>query len=357
MSKYLSFSAGKKALAIIREGGLRPDQVKVVTGAAGGPKGLILGRLDGAIFSKWLADRKGPLFLLGSSAAAWRFASVSHRKPLDAIERFQTTYIHQRYPGKPSTEKITKDSIDFLNTFLSENAEAEILGHPFLRLSFMSVKCRGMMASDHRAALLPGLLIAALFNMASRKSLGFFFQRTLFYDRRHIPPFFDMNEFPIQKIPLTAENFRPALLASGSIPVVMSRVTDIPGAPRGAYRDGGIIDYHMDVPFTEKSEGIVLFPHYTNRIIPGWLDKKIPWRKPDPSHMENILMVHPSDEFIKKLPHGKIPDRNDFILFKGRDEERMDYWRSSINASIGLGDDFIDAVESGKIRQLVRPMN
>ncbi|MBN2396971.1 MAG: patatin-like phospholipase family protein [Deltaproteobacteria bacterium] len=356
MLKHLSFSAGRKALAMIRDGGLSPDQVKVVTGAAGGPKCLILGHLDGVIFSTWFAGRKDLLFLLGSSAAAWRFACVSQEKPLEAIDRFQATYVSQHYSGRPSAEEITRESIVFLNTFLGERGEKEILSHPYLRLNIMSNRCRGLTASDRRGALLPGLLIAALLNLVSRRSMGLFFERTLLYDRRDIPPFFDMDGFPIRKVPLTGENLRPALLASGSIPVVMSRVTSIPGAPKGSYRDGGIIDYHMDVPFTKNGDGIVLFSHYMDRIIPGWFDKHLPWRKPDPAHVENLLLLHPTEAFIQRLPYGKIPDRNDFRLFFGRDRERMDYWNKSIQESRRLSEEFLDAIESGRIRELIRPL-
>ena len=356
MSNNLSFLAGRKALRIIRESGLYPDQVKIVTGAAGGPKCLILNHLDAAIFSTWFADREKSLFLLGSSAAAWRFASVSQKRPLDAIDRFRTTYVHQHYSLKPSRKEITGESIAFLDTFLGETGVDEILNHPYLRLNMMSVRCRGLTTSDRREALLPGLLLAALSNIISRRSLGLFFERTLLYDQREIPPFFNMNGFPIRQVPLTKKNLRQALLASGSIPVAMSRVTDIPGARRGAYRDGGVIDYHMDIPFTKDSNDIVLFPHYTNRVIPGWFDKKLSWRKPDPSNMENVLLLHPSDEFIKRLPYGKIPDRNDFRLFNGRDNERMNYWNRAIKESERLGEEFLDAVQTGKIRELVKPM-
>lgn len=356
MSKYLSFSAGERALAMIRDGGLSPDQVKVVTGAAGGPKCLILGHLDGTIFSTWFAGRTEPLFLLGSSAAAWRFACVSQERPLEAIERFQTTYVHQHYSEKPSAEEITRESVTFLNIFLGDRGEQEILSHPCLRLNIMSNRCRGLTASDRRGALLPGLLIAAFLNLFSRRSMGLFFERTLIYDPRDIPPFFGMDGFPIRKIPLTVENLRPALLASGSIPVVMSRVTDIPGAPKGTYRDGGIIDYHMDVPFTKDGDGITLFSHYMDRIIPGWFDKHLPWRKPNPTHVENLLLLHPTEAFVERLPYGKIPDRDDFYRFNGRDGERMDFWGRAIQESSRLSEEFLDAVESGRISKLVRPL-
>jgi hypothetical protein len=61
--------------------------------------------------------------------------------------------------------------------------------------------------------------------------------------------------FPVHRVALDETNFRPALMATGSIPLVMSPVRKIPGAPDGAYWDGGVIDYHLDIPFTSEGEG------------------------------------------------------------------------------------------------------
>ncbi len=356
MAESLSFLAGRRALSIIEEGGLHPDHVRVVAGAAGGPKCLILSHLDSALFSTWFSGRKRPLFLLGSSAGAWRFAAASQRDPLGAIERFRTTYVHQEYSLNPSREEITRKSIDFLNTFLGDTGVEEILSHPWFRLNMMTVRCSGWTASDMTGVLAMGLILAALFNTVSRQSLRIFFERTLLYDNRDIPPFFDMKGFPLRRIPLTGENFRQALLASGSIPLVMSRVTDIPGARRGSYRDGGVIDYHMDIPFIQNTDDIVLFPHYTDRVIPGWFDKRLPWRKPETLNMDNVLLMHPSEAFVKGLPYGKIPDRGDFTRFKDRRDERIKYWNKAILESRRLGDEFLDAVHSGKIRERIQPL-
>ena len=108
-------------------------------------------------------------------------------------------------------------------------------------------------------------------------------------------------------------------MASGSIPMVMSGVKDLPGGPAGTYRDAGVIDYHLDIPFL-KGDGLVFYPHFDQRLIPGWLDKKLTWRRPKKEHLENAVVVAPSTKFVKGLPLGKIPDRNDFMMFKGKDE-------------------------------------
>jgi hypothetical protein len=204
--------------------------------------------------------------------------------------------------------------------------------------------------------LASGLLAAMLFNTIGRKLLKFFFERALFYDERTLPPFWEMDGFPIRKIPVKANNIKKALLASGSIPIIMSGVNNIAHAPKGTYRDGGVIDYHMDIPFLGKDEGIVLYPHYTDRIIPGWLDKKLFWRKPSLSNMDNVLLVAPSEKFIGRLTRKKIPDRNDFQHFKGRDAERIECWKTVIKKSERLGHEFLEAVETGKIRKLIKPM-
>ncbi|MBI5590414.1 MAG: patatin-like phospholipase family protein [Deltaproteobacteria bacterium] len=354
MTENLVFYAGRKAFEIIREEGLRPDRISVVAGAAGGPKWLVLRHLDRVIFSDWFKGRELPLFLIGSSIGAWRFAGQCMADPKASLSDFESAYIHQAYAGKPSPEAVSRESARIQQAFLKNRGPREILDHPYLRLNFMAVRSKGPAASDRRFLLATALLIAALGNLISRSFLKVFFERTLFYDSRSVPPFFHITGFPIHQVPLTPENLPLALLASGSIPLVMSGVRDIPESPSGIYRDGGVIDYHMDIPFSSESEGLTLFPHYMERIIPGWLDKKLSWRKPGARNMANVLMMAPSRHFIDRLPYHKIPDRNDFYRFEGKDSQRFAYWSTVARASQVLADEFMEAVLSGNIRNRVR---
>lgn len=351
MTKNLTIIAGKKVFTKIRDEGLHPDDVRVIAGPAGGPKWLILSHLDRVLFSSWFENRTRPLFLIGSSSGAWRFASVSQADPLRAIDRFQNAYINQCYESDPSPEEVSLEARNILDQIMGEKGPDEILSHPYLRLNIMAVRCRGPVASDKKITQSLSMALAALCNGIHRRSLKFFFERVLFYDPRNIPPFFEMDGFPILKIPLNRENIRPALLASGAIPLVMSGVKDIPGGPAGIYRDGGVIDYHMDIPFMKKQKGLVLFFHYTDHIIPGWLDKKVPWRKP--YHMDDVVLVSPSQTFIEHLPYKKIPDRTDFYRFKGQDPERMAYWNKAVELSKVLADEFMELVQTNRIGELV----
>lgn len=355
MTENLVFYAGKKAFQIIRDEGLDPDRVSVVAGAAGGPKWLVLRHLDRVVFSEWFRNRQSPLFLIGSSIGAWRFAGQCMADAQSSLSDFESAYIHQAYIGKPSPKAVSRESIRIQEAYLKDFGPKEILEHPCLRLNFMAVRCKGPAASDRHIPLITALLISAICNLINRTFLRFFFERALFYDDRDIPPFFQLNGFPIHRIPLTPDNLPKALLASGSIPLVMSGVKDIPMSPPGVYRDGGVIDYHMDIPFSNDTDKLTLFPHYMDRVIPGWLDKQLPWRKPRARHMENVVLMAPSPEFIDKLPYRKIPDRNDFYRFTGRDSERFTYWKEVAGASRILADDFMETVQSGNIRNRIRP--
>jgi len=351
----LDFYAGSRALQLIRSSGLKANDVQVMTGAAGGPKWLILGHLDRMIFSSWFKDRMKPLFLVGSSSGAWRFAMSAQTDPVAAVTRFEQAYIHQYYSKNPTPAEIRREAIRILNDIMPAEAPDQILSHPFLRLNIMAVRCKGPVAREAKPIQMAGMLGAVALNIIHRRGLRFLFDRVLFHDPRDIPPFWRMDGFPIQRVPLIQANLRQALMASGSIPLIMPGVTDIPGALPGTYRDGGVIDYHMDLSCSLNS-GIILFPHYSNRIIPGWLDKRLPWRKPSPANMANVLMICPSKSFLSALPYGKIPNRNDFHRFAGKDKTRVAYWQQAADAGKRLADAFMGAVLSGRIKELVRPM-
>ena len=357
MAQNIDIFAGKNALTLLRDGGLEPDMIEVIAGAAGGPKWLILYHMDRLIFSSWLDGRKRPIFLIGSSIGAWRFAALSQKNPSASIHKFKEAYIHQAYSKRPTPKEVTRETKRIMNTFLNDGGIHEILNHPYLRLNFMAVHCKHIASLDQPPVLTPAILASAFLNVIDRRMLKWFYRRALFYHPKSNPPFMDMNQFSAIKRPLGQRNIREALLATGSIPLVMSGVKNISNAPPGVYRDGGIIDYHLDIHFLNRKDKIVLYPHYAGRIIPGWFDKKLPWRKPDSDRIASVVMIAPSKDFISKLPFGKISDRNDFITFKGKDKERIAYWKKMIDMGKNLAEDFHDAVESGRIRHMVQPLN
>jgi hypothetical protein len=129
----------------------------------------------------------------------------------------------------------------------------------------------------------------------------------------------------------------PALHASGAIPFVLTGERDIAGAPAGQYWDGGIIDYHFDLG-QYRGEGLILYPHFSASIIPGWFDKFLPWRQAGPHEADKLVLLCPSEAFTRDLPLGKIPDRSDFQ--KLPEEERIRYWEECVARSAALAEDF-----------------
>lgn len=349
MGKNLVFRAGPKALEKIRDHGLRAEDIKVIPGAAGGPKWLILSHLDRFLFGSFFRSRQKPLYLVGSSSGAWRFAAAAQTDPLAAIQRFEDAYIRQSYDDNPTPEDVSAEAGSIVAGLLGTQGAREILSHPFLRLNVMTAYARGWTGSEQRVKLFASLSLAVLGNCISRRLLGWFFQRGLFYDPRDLPPFAGMQGLPIQKIRLNAENLAKGLLASGSIPWIMAGVAGIPGAPAGVYRDGGVTDYHLDIPYLGDRDGIVLYPHYQERVVPGWFDKQIPWRRPHAANLENVVLLAPSPAFVERLPDRKIPDRSDFYTYKGRDRERMAKWKQCARMGRLLAEEFAEAVESGRL--------
>ena len=103
-----------------------------------------------------------------------------------------------------------------------------------------------------------------------------------------------------------------------------------------------------------SQDGIVLYPHFMERIIPGWFDKFLPWRKPRKENLHNMLLLAPSPEFVAKLPNQKITDRNDFYIYE--QDERIRIWEEVAAAGQELADEFMEGIEkqnvAGKLKSL-----
>lgn len=354
----LIIRAGPRALAHIRTHGLRAQDIDIIPGAAGGPKALGLHGLDVALFGEWLPRALRVRHLIGSSIGAWRFASAMRHNPADALRHLAKVYIAQHYP-KPITKQYVTQYCQGMMAELFDDAASDILGNPYYRLNILAVRGRGPLARETPRGTPAGFVAAALANSAGRAQLRHFFSRTLFYDGREPLPILHAAEsfdaFHTDHVPLTPENLSPALLASGSIPLVLEGVTNIPGAPRGTYWDGGLIDYHIHWPY-HRAKGLVLYPHFTDKIIPGWLDKSLPWRTARGEWLDNVVLVSPSPQYLARLPFGKLPDRNDFKKMIADPAARMRYWRTAVAESERLGDDFLTMANGTNIADNVLPL-
>lgn len=338
----LTIRAGRRALERIRSSGLDPALVEIVPGAAGGPKALGIAGLDRAIFGDWLASAPRVRHLIGASIGAWRFAAASCPDPVKALGEFARLYTQQSYPPRPSRNFVSQAARTMLGELFA-GKEAQILASPWNRLHIITVRGRWPLTRDSSFHTPLGFGMAAMANVIGRRHLARFIDRTVFFDARDHPPVMPerFDAFHTHTVTLDAQNLGEALLASASIPMVLEGVVNIPSAPLGIYWDGGLIDYHLHLPY-HHAEGLVLYPHFTDRIVPGWLDKAMPWRRARGEWLDNVVLVAPSREYLATLPHGRLPSRQDFKRFAGDDARRMAAWRKAISESERLGDAFLE---------------
>ncbi|MES2151670.1 MAG: patatin-like phospholipase family protein [Pseudomonadota bacterium] len=343
----LAFYAGPKALARLGTHGLQACDVAVVPAAAGGPKGLIFQALDQYLFGSWLPAAPRERSLIGASIGAWRLAAACQPDPVQAFARLGHLYCSQRYTAKPSPQEIDLVCRQLLADFVGAHAQA-IVAHPHHRLHMLAVRGLGTLAAPrHRRDEMTGFAQAALNNLASRARLAGALERVVIGDARDGASWLraPFDAFTTHFAPLGADNLASALLASGTLPLVMQPVRGIAGAPPGTYWDGGIIDYNLALPYSRLGEGeLVLYPHFSGHIVPGWLDKTLPWRRvargAHRAWLDNVLIAAPTPAFLRSLPRRKLPDRKDFAHYGADHDARIANWQRAIAEGARLRDEF-----------------
>ncbi|WP_295535708.1 phospholipase [uncultured Pseudacidovorax sp.] len=342
--KALRIHAGPAARAHLEKNGLAPDHVRVVPGAAGGPKGLILGPLDRFLFGEWLPRSRQPVDLVGASIGAWRLATACLHDPAAAFGRFERDYIAQRFDPPEGRKRMSAQQVSQrfgtdLAGFFGQRM-AEVLNHPRWRLHVVTAHGRHLLGREGGVRTVAGYLGAFVANGLHRRSLGGWLERCVFSAGGAELPF-DTRDFRTRRVPLDASNFHPALQASCAIPFVLQAVHDIPGAPPGAYWDGGITDYHLHLRYRAE-EGIVLYPHFQQAVVPGWLDKGLTWRHRATPALDRMVLIAPDPDWVRRLPRGKLPDRKDFTDPGLSPEARAAAWRRAVGEAGRLAEEWAD---------------
>jgi hypothetical protein len=346
----LQIYAGRQALPLLRERGLRPEDVRVIPGAAGGAKGIVLNPLDRFIFGHWLAASTQTLHLLGASIGAWRLACACLPDAEAALAQLAEDYITQDYehaPGKPPTPRAVSQAFGLkLQARIGARA-AEVLSHPHRRLHVFTSRGRHLLRREGRLRTPIGYMAAFAANAVSRQALGGWLERVVFGDVRDVLPV-PLDDFRTRQVALDPGNMVPAILASCSIPFWLDAVHDVPGGPTGAYWDGGITDYHLHLDYRRMGEGLVLYPHFQKHVVPGWLDKAIKRRHAATPALDNLVLLAPNPAWIAGLPNGKLPDRNDFKRYGDDFDGRVAAWRKALAESQRLADEFAEVVSAGR---------
>lgn len=350
----LCVHAGPRALAALRAHGLHAEHVRVVPAAAGGPKGLILNALDQYLFGDWLRGATRPVHLIGASIGAWRMAAACLEDPARALAQMADDYVHQEYdhaPGKPPTPRHVSEVFGANLAARFAGRVPEVLTNPRLRLHVFTSRGRHLLKRHGRAlsSISTPLSYAGAFatNALSRRAMSGWWERVIFSDPREALPF-HLHDYRTHVATLDAGNLALAILASCSIPYWLDPVHDIPGGPRGAYWDGGITDYHLHLDYASMADdgsdrgdpALVLYPHFQQSIVPGWLDKFFKHRHRATAALANVVVLSPNPAWVATLPSAKLPDRADFKRYGDDTAARVSAWTRALRESERLRDEF-----------------
>jgi hypothetical protein len=360
----LQIHAGPRALALLRDRPLQPSDVAAIPAAAGGPKGLVLNALDRTLFGHWLVPGSGlrdTVHLLGASIGAWRMAVACLPESDAGFAQLAHDYIHQSYehaPGKAPTPQHVSQRFGAKLHERFGGREAQVLAHPHFRLHVIVARGRHVLRREgrwgSRVTTPLGYLGAFAANALHRKALGAWLERVVLSDPRDALPL-PLTDFRSRVVPLSASNLQPGLLASCTIPFWLEAVRDLPGAPRGAYWDGGLTDYHLHLRYDALADGLVLYPHFQPTIVPGWLDKALKHRHRATRALDNVVVLSPSPAWIASLPGGKLPDRSDFKTHVDDDARRVALWSRAVAEAQRLADEFREWVD-GRRRLPIEPL-
>lgn len=370
LNSALQIHAGPLALQQIRQHGLRAQDIAVIPAAAGGPKGLILSHLDRWLFSSWLPSAPRSRSLIGASIGAWRMAAACQTDAVQGFASLAEHYCQQRYSARPSEQEVGTACERLLADCL-DGQQAAICQHAHFHLHIVTARGkRFLRAPQKKWQIRLGFAAAALANLATRAGLAGHLQRVVVGDTRDdlfwlrdsvdnsIEHAFD--QFQTAFAPLAADNLAQALLASGTLPLIMPPLRNLRHAPPGTYWDGGLIDYHLALPYVrlwqQKPGELVLYPHFEARIVPGWFDKSLPWRRAlragERHWLDNVILLSPSPAFIQGLPRRKLPDRQDFFHFGQQHNARIRDWQQAIGEGERLRDALAQFVANPDVTQI-----
>ncbi|MFQ3236781.1 MAG: hypothetical protein ACI9C4_002355 [Paraglaciecola sp.] len=347
----LDVYAGKAAMETIHKEGFSSDLFTSFLGASGGPKWFSLFGLDKYLFGEFFVNRTNELHLVGSSAGAFRAACFAQNDPVSAISRLAKFYSQTTYADNVTANEISASASVLLDRVLGDNGAQEVIDNPIFKAHFLVAKTNGFVASQHKVLQVAGLVTSYALNRVSRSLLTRQYERFIFHSPHSALLISDDSGFKTHRVPLSQHNIKAALLASGSIPMVMSGVKNIAGAPKGMYRDGGIIDYHFDISL-QNSPGLTLYPHFSAQPKAGWFDKNLARGIAAKNYSKTVMLV-PSKRFIASLPFGKIPDRDDFTNMPA--QVRIKYWQTVLAQTEQLAEyfqHFVETQDLGRINPL-----
>lgn len=345
--------AGASAYGRIKKEGFTPEMVSGVVAAAGGPKWFTTYGLVRYVIGDLLAGTTQPIGFLGSSVGSWQMAAALTKDPVASIDRLKTLYCETTYSDKPDEREVSEACKKMIEYAIDGQFEA-IMNHPNRSLQVVTARGKGLLSNPNKIVRGAGFAFSFLTNVAGRHHLSKTAERVIFKTKGELLYDIEDDILPTTSVELNKDNLVAALRASGTIPFLMAPISDISGAPKGYYWDGGMTDYHVSLPY--HHDGIIIHPHFLPYVLPGWFDKKLPKRRrANEDMMSNVLLVTPSESYVNSLPRKQISDMKDLEFFGLDQEARISYWDEIAERSLELGEELKDLITSGELANRVLP--
>ena len=91
------------------------------------------------------------------------------------------------------------------------------------------------------------------------------------------------------------------------------------------------------------------------QVVPGWFDKSLRWRHKSTAALDSVVLLAPNPEWVRTLPNGKLPDRQDFVHYGTDTAARVRAWQAATSASGQLAEEFAQWLERPDMRA-VQPL-
>lgn len=177
----LEIYAGNGAMNTIKQQGFHPEIFSYFLGASGGPKWFSLAGLDRVLFPEWFSNVEHQIHVIGSSAGAFRAICAVQNDPLAAINRLATSYSTTTYSDKPTPAEITRKAEALVKEMVDSEGKKEVLANERFKAHIFVAKCLGATRREHKFSQLSGLAMSAAANAVTRKNLGRYYTRCIFF--------------------------------------------------------------------------------------------------------------------------------------------------------------------------------
>ena len=165
--------------------------------------------------------------------------------PPEAYEKLRIAYSRNTFSAEDTRFTISQALKANVAAFIDTPDVESILNHNTMDLALHVVHAKGLAASERKPLQGAALAGAFLMNAIAPSAMRTLYERVVFFSGPHAPRFTE-TPFRGRTVRLEVFNLREAALATGSLPYIVAGVPDIEGAPKGVYRDGGLLDYQLN---------------------------------------------------------------------------------------------------------------